>query len=460
MIKQSRHEMFRLRFLQVLILLAPLPFGSAGEPFTTLFLLLLVIWTALAWPDMEAVSSLPGGRRLERFILAIPFLAFLQVIPMPRGMVGFFHPGVQPLLESLPMESGQWLSLSLAPGVTLGVAFKLLALALFFLTLMRLPLGRVEARGISTALLVSAAFQALVGGARLLSPMGDFFLFFYPIKNPQPWQRLTGTFVDSAQTALFLGMAFLAGLGLWAAEAGLFSSRGPRPVTLKQWVVPGKFGFFRFFMAGICALGFVLIRDKNLAWLMAGAGTVLVLLWLFTQFYPQQRLKLHWIFLAAMVMALLMGINRTQPQFQDQRTGTGIHLDTTKALSETIRDYPVFGSGWGTFVGLNPVYINRPEIRISHARNDWLELTAEGGILTLLLLAVSLILYFRGFWKGWRECPDRWARGAAAGMLAAILLLFGMAFFHYPLRVPGLFFPGMILMAVALRLVNSREETR
>jgi len=63
-----------------------------------------------------------------------------------------------------------------------------------------------------------------------------------------------------------------------------------------------------------------------------------------------------------------------------------------------------------------------------------------------------------GVWRRWAECPDRWARGAATGLVAAALLFWGAAFMHYPLRVPGLVFAGLLLMALAARLVVPKGE--
>ncbi|HDP95441.1 MAG TPA: hypothetical protein ENN40_08805 [Candidatus Aminicenantes bacterium] len=456
----SRQNIFRLRILQGLILLVPLPFGSAPEPFVTIFSLVLVIWIALAWPDIEGLIPLPGGRWLARLVMLLPVVALVQLIPLPRGLVGAIHPGALPLLDSLPMAASDWLPLSLAPGITFGVALHLLALTLFFITFLRLPVGRLEARGISFALLVSAGVQVLIGATRMLMPNGKFFLFFYPVDNPMPWAALTGTFVDAAQAALFIGMALLAGLGMWAAEAGLFSSRGPRPSTLKQWLFPGSITGSHLALIAVCVAGFALVRNKNLFWLMTGAGTVALLLWLFTRFAPDYRRRLSWIFLVAMLMAMAMGITRTHPRFQEQRTGDTVSMDTTPAIKNMIRDFPVLGTGFGTFSQVNPVYIDYPELHLSHARNEWLEATAEGGLFSLALLVSALLLYLWGMWHGWSNCPDRWARGAAAGMLAAAMLFWGTCFFHYPLRVPGLVFPGLLLMALAARLVTCKGEKR
>jgi len=448
----SSRSRTRLRILQGLILFAPLPFGSAPEPFATLFFLFLVFWIALAWPDARQEIPLPGGKWLGRLVLTIPFLAILQLVPLPRGFVGFLHPGALPLLESLPMEVPNWLCLSLAPGLTWNAALQLLVLALFFLTLLRLPIGRQEARSLVVAMLISGAVQVVVGAVRMVLPVRNFFLFFYPVDNPLPWAQLTGTFVENSQAALFVGMGLLACLGYWGAEAGLFSSRGPKPATLKQWVLPGSFTGVYVVLIGVCIAGFALTRSKNMFWLMTVAAVAAVLLWFLTQFPPQQRDRLRWIFLVAIVLAMTMGMRNTQARFFDQQTGKPVQIRTDSAVKKMIRDFPILGSGWGTFARVNTVYINRPEFKLSHARNEWMQIAVEGGLLSAGILLSTLLLFLWGVWRRWTECLDRWSRGMSAGMLAAAMLLWGLTPVYYPLRVPCLVFLVLLAMGVAARL--------
>jgi len=88
-----------------------------------------------------------------------------------------------------------------------------------------------------------------------------------------------------------------------------------------------------------------------------------------------------------------------------------------------IKDYPVFGTGFGTFVHIYPGYRTAPtQLIFKHAHNDYLELATDGGIVAIALVAwfVAALLI-----KTFRTCKKRRERysiylfyGILAGLIA------------------------------------------
>jgi len=390
-------------------------------------------------------------------VMLVPALAALQLVPLPRDWVFALHPGAQTLLESLPRPIGEWLPLSLAPGVTFHSLLRLLVLALFFVTLWRLRLDRRKMAGIFAALLASGAVQTTIGTARMLLPGRNFFLFFYPIENPLPRIHLTGTFADNESAALFLATILLTALGWWAAEAGLFSSRGPRPSSWREWLFPGRIRWVHLALTGICAAGFALTRSRNLGWLFIATLFGVVIMGLYTQFSHQRRHPWRWALLAAVFLPLILGVSQAQPRFQNRETGNRTSLQAGPVLKKMINDFPVLGTGWGTFAQANPVYMNRPEVHVAHARNDWLQAAVEGGLVSLGVMLSILVLFVLGLWRCWIALADRWFRAVTAGLLAACILAWEVALIHYPWRIPFTAFITLLFMALALRMVTIRE---
>jgi O-antigen ligase len=100
-----------------------------------------------------------------------------------------------------------------------------------------------------------------------------------------------------------------------------------------------------------------------------------------------------------------------------------------------IRERPLAGFGLGTFETVYPAYASFDTgKRVSHAHNDWLEWTAEGG-LPMLLLAAG----FAG-WNLWRNRANAWTWGAGV-MLAHSLV-------DFPAQIPGLMALALALLAV------------
>lgn len=447
-----------MRLLQGMIILGLLPFGSSMEPFTSLFFICIVIWTALAWPDAGIANPVPGNRLMGVLAMSVALAAGVQLIPLPRSFVSALHPGALPVLESLPRQVGEWLPLSLAPGITVNSFLHAMALVLFFLTLMRYPMGKREVRGIVTALLVSGAAQTAIGAARLLLPGNDFFLLFHKVDSPLPSLYLTGTFADNEGAAVFLGVVLLSGLGYWAAEAGLFSSREKKKQTLKGWILPGNIGKRHWLLLAAVFVGLILTHSRNGRWLCFGAVVALMTMGLFTQFARGARKSWRWAVLAAVLMVMIIGVRYTQPRFHQSQTGMTVSIRPVEELKTMVRDFPVLGTGWGTFAHVNSLYLHRPEIHLSHARHEWLQVAIEGGVVSLGLMLSLLIVYCRGAWRTWTACNDRWLRAVSAGFFTASLLIWGSAAFYNPLRIPYLAFLGALLMALAAGIPAGQKE--
>ncbi|NIV31552.1 MAG: hypothetical protein GWN58_19315, partial [Anaerolineae bacterium] len=60
---------------------------------------------------------------------------------------------------------------------------------------------------------------------------------------------------------------------------------------------------------------------------------------------------------------------------------------------EIFRDFPLFGTGAGTYAHVYPRYKTIPgdEVPVEHARNDLLELLVESGLVGVLLSAWFLL---------------------------------------------------------------------
>ncbi|MCC6263971.1 MAG: O-antigen ligase family protein [Bryobacterales bacterium] len=117
--------------------------------------------------------------------------------------------------------------------------------------------------------------------------------------------------------------------------------------------------------------------------------------------------------------------------------------DYWQASLRMIRERPLLGWGFGTWPDVYPQFqTNDTGVPVNHAHSDWLELTAEGGVISAFALAV---LFARSLWLAGRN----------PGLLGVPAFLI-LAMVDYPLRLPLLLFSLVSVLATA-ELLQRRE---
>jgi O-antigen ligase len=105
-------------------------------------------------------------------------------------------------------------------------------------------------------------------------------------------------------------------------------------------------------------------------------------------------------------------------------------LDFLKTALLAIKDSPVFGTGYGTFVQTYQIYELPNDIYseyVNHAHNEYAELLMEGGIVAALLIAIYALFL------GWGMLERRDHATARAAFLC-ILVVLVHSLVDYPLR--------------------------
>jgi O-antigen ligase len=121
-----------------------------------------------------------------------------------------------------------------------------------------------------------------------------------------------------------------------------------------------------------------------------------------------------------------------------------------KGVIRTITDYPVFGTGPGTFSLIFTQY-QPPGFarRFMNAHNDYLHYASEVGLLLIPVLLVSFFaLYRKGFKK--LDNPSRLVRGMTLGALSAVTAMLLHSLFDFNLHVPANAFLFTVLTAVVV----------
>jgi tetratricopeptide (TPR) repeat protein/O-antigen ligase len=381
---------------------------------------LLLCWT---W---RAVSE--GEIRWHRTPLDLPLLAFLllfliqMVVGFPWGWSGS---GALERMTAMAMDKPGWLPFLSGTldyhGTREAFVLFFVYAGVFYLVVSSLR-SRLQMDRFLTGVSAFVAFVAFYGLLEFLS--GNQSIFGY---KAYAVGRLRGTFVNPDHFAAYLAMAIpmmtalLVGIGARRRRRrhhrGGEASGGdaPQAVSGASDAAEERTSLFdrerrmrstdkesrRIFLgisSTVCitALAFTMSRGGIIGFLV-GSLVFVSLLWIRE---PGHRKGLAGVGIGLATLTLIMWIG-AEPILQrfgllrvDSTTRTMLYSD----VMQMIRTFPILGAGLGTFVRVFPRFAS-PEFTFerfaSHAHNEWLELTADGGLIALCLLLVALAWFFR-----------------------------------------------------------------
>jgi O-antigen ligase len=424
--------------LGLLIVLAPLPFGSVRP--TAMFVIEVAagLLGALAlWVVARDPATLPPRARLLLVPTGVVLLVgIVQLVPLPAAPARFLTaPTAEAraaLADVLPGMAAAPAPLSLSPGDTLDALARFGAYALLGLAAAVAVRKPRELHVLALAIVGSAAFQGLYGAAEYLS--GHQHIFAYTKKYFL--DSATGTFINRNHFAgyLAIGLPFalvltLAGLGRrrtgWRArivslgEPGGLTTAFAALASIAIWIGV----FVSYSRGGLAAAltGFLVLlvgvvgRGRRSVLLLVLALPVLWLSW--------QQVRAPG--------------ERFVSESEHLRHLSG-RLPTWTASAPMLRSYAVLGAGYGTYDRL--FYLYRPpekRARPRHAHNDWLQSAIEGGVLVTGAMLWILIGVIRAGPRAGDDPGDEKNRLLRGALTAAAVVVAFHALVDFSLRIPA-----------------------
>ena len=422
-------------------------------------LAIIVFW---AIQNLFRISDF-GIRNLNHEILFLSlFLIFiiLQMIPLPSEVIKIFSPKTYALRHSLTVTTPHsafripYLAISFVPFATRIEFFKWLTLGGLFLFLLYWNSLKGRDRVTSQFLvliLLMGAFESLYG----------LFEFF---SGHRHILYLDGSSFVSAVTGTFINRNYFAGYLLMVIplSAGYLFSRGSfQKARFMNWrhrlaSLDGKTLLIAFsIMVMIIGLIFSASRMGILSLLLSFSLIIL--------FFRDRRrrekkfsgplvLILGLAFLWAVWIGLDAVISRFFTTSEDFKGRWMIWANTFQIL----KDFPVFGSGLGTFSQIFPMYRSfHIQGLVTHAENDYLQLASEVGFIGIGLLLILFIFLFFKIVSGIRSLsPWEPQRFIGIGGLVGILALMFHSLVERNIQVPANAFLFTFILALVFRPIS------
>jgi O-antigen ligase len=417
----SKLESYLFGFFLLVLVWAPLPFASnrvwSGALLTGLLGLLFCGWLLLFALGRAELDSLVWRRARwpVALLVVIQLWVFLQIQPIPREWVQLLSP--QAYAWHI---KGGWLTLSLDPEAGRYYLLRGCAITMGFFLAVALVNSHKRVKLLMQVLVVSGTFQATYGAFMVLSGLElGFFVEKYTGVGVA-----TGTFVNRNHLAGYLVMCLSVGIGLLLSQLTPSTAVSWRD-RAREWLqllLSPKIRLRLYLALMVVALVLTRARMGNIAFFVSlGLAGVVAL---------TTGRRFSWrtlIFLASLLIVDLLilgkwfGFDQLAQRLEQTNPATESRAWSNEYSIDYIKDFPLTGSGSGSFYGVFPNYQAADLAGFHlHAHNDYLEFAAELGIPALLLL-----LGFAGLslWNAW--CTQRSRRNAlykGAGFAATMTL--------------------------------------
>jgi hypothetical protein len=465
-----------------LIVFTPIAFGSMelwAFSVMELSILLVIILAAaqtftLNVPKRSNLPNNPNGHTHLHIhaltILLCLFLLFIlfQIISLPSGLIKIISPKTDALRQSLSISnfepsalnfesSTSTFPLSFFPFLTQIEFFKWLTLSGLFIFFLRWkPLEQGDRTKKQLILVVMA-----VGVLESLYGIFEFFSGHHHILYLIGPDSVAGTFINRNYFAGYLLMVIPLSVGF------LFSREVVQDIRYGSWrerlsSLDGKTVLIGF---GVIVMILGLLFSASRMGIVSLLLSLSLISFLFRSPEKEKRFSKTavLIFGLALLWAAWIGLDAVTSRFFSVSESFEDRWKIWVNTFQIFKDFPLFGSGLGTFIQVFPMYRSFHILGlVTHSENDFLQLLSETGILgTGLLAALFFYLLFKAF-SGIRALSRRSRRKPARyiglGGLVGILALMFHSLVERNIQVPANAFLYTVLWAVVLN--GSRRDSK
>lgn len=453
----------RTIFVLFLLLLvwAPIPLGS-NRPWASAILEVGILSLALAWLWLYGLGRIhlrtPFRRAWPAMLLFACWLAWLaiQVVPLPADLVQLISPARAHLPTPDPASPIQ--TLSIDPNASLGFLLQSCAYVAAFCLTLALLRRRERLKTIAIVIITGGLVQALLASFMHLSKL-NYELFFTNFSNVD---SAHGTFVNRNHLAGYLEICLALGIGMMIAtlKGGSAQSWKQRFRETAGWMLSTRVLLRISLVIMVIALVMTRSRMGNAAFFtsMLIAGVI----GLATSRHATRStviLLISLIIIDIFVAGTWFGVENVIKRYEQttiyrelQPTGGSVEerLEPSLYALDMIKDYPLTGSGGGTFYAAFPKY--RPSVitaYFDYAHNDYVQFTTDSGVIGLGLVGLVVLSTFVVALRTLYERRDPLCRGIAFGATMGIIAIMIHSWVDFNLQIPANAFAFVVLLALA-----------
>jgi len=450
---------FRI-FLFVLIF-SPLAFGTV-EPWSlavmeilSLFTLFLLLHGKKHDKDIS-FYEVPG---LVPLALLCTYI-FMQLVPLPPGIIKIISPGTYNLYSETVFVEGpaRWMPLSIDVKATLTEFFRILSYAVFYVLTIQLLSRKENLKKAIAAIIIFASVLSFLGILQHILSNDKIYWVRRTVQGASPF----GPYVNRNHYAGLMEMIFPLVLSLFLFYKPHIAYKSLRDKLTQAFNLRSTNIYLLLgFSAVLIATSVFLTLSRS------GIVSLCVSLLFFgIMFLARGTDKKRGIVIIVICVLVVLSVGwfGWEPvfeRFEKVRNPQGdiseMRLEIWKDSRDIIHDFPLFGTGAGSFVDIYPRYRTVQGDRIvDHAHNDYIEILSEGGVTAFAICAWFLVLLFYKSFRVFRKRFDVYSVYLFIGCITGIIsiLVHSITDFNLQIGANGLYM--FFLAALAVSAANTR----
>ncbi len=431
----------------ILIAWLPLPLGSnrpwAWGIMEVIAFGILLFWLVSYSKGLIKVPKAVTAAKAPLILLVIWLLyTLLQGISLPVGLVKSLSPATFELYAyAFGEQNLSFLSMSVEQGATLAEFLKFSAyVAIFFLTL-ALVNSHGRLKQLATLLVLVALSISIYGLIMKFTGSERIWL----MEKSAYRGYVTGTFVSRNHFAGFLEMMIPLAIGLFIAQrvgAQQKESVFTKGLRFLTSLLDNQGRMIVYIVIMLAAL-FLSGSRSGVAILFISLAITLVFSLVFCGLGTREARFAPFLLGIALLAAGWMGMGNLAERMADAHYHIGSRIIAWENAMGIISDFPITGSGAGTFKAIFPMYEDGRLYKLyDHAHNDYIEILTDQGLIGLFLLFSAVGLLMGKVAIGFMTRTNLLARGILFASMSGCtaLLIHGVIDFNFHISANAAYF--------------------
>ena len=447
------------------LIFAPLAFGTV-EPWSltvmescSLLALLLLLLDKVKSKE-HFMYEIPG---------AIPLFCLLgligmQLIPLPGSIIRIISPATYDIYKNTIFlyEPMQWVSLSINKKATLMEFFRITSYIVFYILTIQILSRNDALKKTVTIVTIFASLLCLFAIVQHLLPNSRIYWIRELTLRGSPF----GPYVNRNHFAGLMEMLFPVVLSLFLFYKPRSAYKSLRDRTAEIFTLHGtNVHILLGFSAVLIATSIFLTLSRS------GIVSLCMSMIFFGLFFfrrsasKKRGLIIILIFVLIVLSVGWFGWDPIFERFERLKDAQGniseLRLSVWKDSRNIIGDFPLMGTGFGSFLNIYPKYRTLPGGGVAeHAHNDYIELLSEGGVFAFFFGISFLIVLFVKSYRIFQTRRELYSTNlyiaSITGMIS--ILIHGVTDFNLHIGANGLYFFFLAGLAVSSANTRLRSE--
>jgi len=430
-----------------LIIFTPLAFGSVQEWASAIMelaaFIVLGAWIIRAW-SVDDVSI----RDSRLLIPAAGILVFvlLQLTPLPQEILGIISPANASIHRDFGLTGDtSWKTISIHPWATRQELLRVIAYLAVFFVIINHYRDREKIQRLIRWVIMMGAFLLVVAIAQKATWNGRV-LWFYPVEAHHESSRnaaIWGPYINRNHFAGYLEMVIPLVLATSFYRAAKLGKGRHTPIMQKLSAAWASRRFPEVTLFGL--LGLVMTATLFATLSRGGIlGILCGLLVFFGLARSRGRLKKRVDLFAMLGIALLLMLvvaAWSQIEGRFEQLGEEQTLQRAWVWKDSlniVKDFPLFGTGLGTFGDIYPKYQTHSSLVLyDRAHNDYVEALTDLGAVGYLFLTVPIVMFGTIVYRTWKKRDKTYIKIMGAGGMASLAAMAVHSTMDFNLHIPA-----------------------